>query len=90
MYLVMLTKSQVAHSNKSFKSESGIDASAPHSYNEAVVPLTTAISGDLEAGTAIGWSPTERHVSSVPVAGGDSISSCASLLADVDYFLQVK
>lgn len=69
---------------------------APHSQGDSTIPPTiTAISGDLEAGTAIGWSPPPddseegSRTLSAKTAGEISSSSCATLPADIDYFLQV-
>ena len=71
---------------------------APHSQGDSTIALTiTTISGDLEAGTAIGWSPPPdgtaegSHTLSATTAGEiiSSNSSCATLPADIDFFLQV-
>jgi len=69
---------------------------APHSQGDSTIPPTiTAISGDLEAGTAIGLSPPPDGTAegsrtlSAKTSGEISSSSCATLPADIDYFLQV-
>lgn len=71
-------------------------SAAPHSQGDStIIPIITSISGDLEVGTAIGWSPPPDGTAegsrtlSAKTALETSSSSCATLPADIDYFLQV-
>jgi len=85
---------QAALNYKSSRSEMDSYSTVPLSQDESNlnVPPTSPITGDLEAGATIGWSPPDNLVEgsrTLSAATGESNSSCAAVPADIDYFLQV-